>query len=406
VAPFVASLGLLGAGTVALVTSTSASAVTPVTTEAAFRTAWGADADVVLGADITLTCQEGAGDGASEAVRDVAGAGTLDGQGHTITQSCPENRVLQITGSTGAMTISNVTITGGQAVFDTFSGNGGGGIQVTEANPVTIVNTTLTSNFTCEGGGGIELDSEGPFTAVNSTISNNRSLEEGGGATGYGDGTMTLTNSTVTGNTDKEDSGGISAGSGITLTYSDVVGNTFDPNLSISQCSALLSTGTDRHAHTTANGEAANVNTFGGTLTSFGSVVTNPTGATNCDLGDVGSTTSQGYNYSDDASCSFTDTTDKAADGNNPMLGALAANGGPTMTLLPQTGSPLIDGIPNAACQTASAAGITTDQRGFPRPETAGGLCDIGAVEVQAVTPTPPAPPVPAAVVVTPMFTG
>lgn len=405
VTPVVAALGLLGAGTVVLVSSTSASAVTPVTTEAGFRQAWGSDADVVLGADITLTCQEGAGNGESEALRDVSGAGTLDGQGHTITQTCPENRVLQITGSTGAMTLSNVTITGGQAVFGTQSGNGGGGIQVTEENPLTIVNSTITNNFTCEGGGGIELDSEGPFTAVNSTISNNKSIEEGGGVTGYSSGSITLTNSTVTGNTDAEDSGGISAGD-VTLTYSDVVGNTLDPNLSIPQCANVDSTATDGHAHTTANGTAANVAVFSGTLTSFASVVTDPTGATNCDLGE-GSTTSNGYNYSDDTSCGFTQPTDHAAGGNNPMLGALAANGGPTMTLLPQTGSPLIDAIPNGSCQSATATGITTDQRGFARPEQAGGKCDIGAVEVQLVTPTPTPEPTPApAAIVQPRFTG
>jgi hypothetical protein len=404
VAPVVALVGLLGAGTVALLTSTNASAVTPVTTESEFRAAWGNDADVVLGANITLTCQEGAGNGESEAVRDVGGPGTLDGQGYTITQTCPASRVLQITGDTGAMTISNVTITGGQAVYDTYSGNGGGGIQVTEENPVTIVNTTLTGNVTCEGGGGIELDYEGPFSAINSTISNNQALEEGGGVTGYESGSITLTNSTVTGNTDAADAGGISAASGITLTYSDVVGNTYNPDLVIPACASVNSAAqhSDGHVHAAANGYAANVNTYGGNLTSFASVVSNPIGATNCDLGG-GTTTSTGYNYSDDTSCGFDQPTDQAAAGNDPVLGALAANGGPTMTLLPQTGSPLIDAVPNAACQTGTAAGITTDQRGFPRPEAAGGNCDIGAVEVQA--PPPPPAPAPAAVV-TPRFTG
>ena len=405
VTPVVAALGLLGAGTAVLVSSTSASAVTPVTTEAQFRQAWGNDADVVLGADITLTCQDGAGNGESEAVRDVSGTGTLDGQGHTITQTCPENRVLQLTGSTGEMTISNVTITGGQAVFGTHSGNGGGGIQVTEESPLTLVNTTVTNNFTCEGGGGIELDYEGPFTAINSTISNNKAIDAGGGVTGYSSGSVTLKNSTVTGNTGADDSGGVSAGD-VTLTYSDVVGNTLDPNLSIPQCANVDSTASDHHAHTAANGTAANVTVYGGTLTSFASVVTNPTGATNCDVGE-GSTTSGGYNYSDDTSCGFTQPTDQAAPGNNPMLGSLAANGGPTMTLLPQTGSPLIDAIPNGSCQSGTAAGITTDQRLLPRPEQAGGKCDIGAVEVQLVTPTPTPQPTPAAAeVIQPRFTG
>lgn len=408
-APFVAMLAVLGGGVLAVASSTSASAVTPVTTEAAFRDAWANDADVVLGANITLSCLEGVGSGESEAVRDVAGAGTLDGQGFTITQTCPETRVLQITGNTGAMSISNVTITGGQAVFGTHSGNGGGGIQVTEDNAVTITNTTLTNNFTCEGGGGIELDSEGPFTAINSTISNNQSLEEGGGVALYGESPMIVTNSTVTGNTDRDNSGGLLAGGGLTLTYSDVVNNTFNPDLTIPACADADSASTDTHHQVGAasNGEAANINTDGTNMTAFASVVTGPTGATNCDLGE-GTTTSDGYNYSDDTSCGFDQSTDHAVDGADPMLGSLADNGGPTMTLLPQTGSPLIDGIPNAACQTGAASGITSDQRGLPRPETAGGKCDIGAVEVQAVIPVTPITPVtPApALVETPHFTG
>jgi hypothetical protein len=49
---------------------------------------------------------------------------------------------------------------------------------------------------------------------------------------------------------------------------------------------------------------------------------------------------------------------------------------------LPLTGSPLIDAIPAASCQADGAAGITTDQRGFARPDAASPNCDIGAVEV------------------------
>ncbi len=51
----------------------------------------------------------------------------------------------------------------------------------------------------------------------------------------------------------------------------------------------------------------------------------------------------------------------------------LADNGGPTLTLMPGTGSPAID-----AGGTCSAA---TDQRGIARPQ--GAACDVGAVEVE-----------------------
>ena len=90
----------------------------------------------------------------------------------------------------------------------------------------------------------------------------------------------------------------------------------------------------------------------------------------------------------------------------NVWVGALANNGGPTPTLLPLTGSPLIDAIPAAACQSGSAAGITTDQRGLPRPGVGIGTgpnCDIGAVELQG---TPAPTPAPTPIAIQPAFTG
>jgi hypothetical protein len=92
------------------------------------------------------------------------------------------------------------------------------------------------------------------------------------------------------------------------------------------------------------------------------------------------STTST-YSWDDDGTCDFTGTGDHSNAG-DPMLGALGDNGGPTETMLPETGSPLIDAIPLSACEP----GITTDQRALARPSGAG--CDIGAVEVQVAEDT------------------
>ena len=87
--------------------------------------------------------------------------------------------------------------------------------------------------------------------------------------------------------------------------------------------------------------------------------------------------------------------------GEDPQLGALAANGGPTQTLKPSLTSPVLDkGIATAA--------FTADQRGLSRPfdiptvtnTTTGDAADIGAVELQAsdfATAAAPAPgPAPA----------
>lgn len=63
----------------------------------------------------------------------------------------------------------------------------------------------------------------------------------------------------------------------------------------------------------------------------------------------------------------------------NPQLGALAMNGGFTPTLLPLSGSPLMDAGDNLTC-------TSVDQRALPRPVEklgAGARCDIGAIEVQ-----------------------
>ncbi|PTL58496.1 choice-of-anchor Q domain-containing protein [Paraconexibacter algicola] len=91
-------------------------------------------------------------------------------------------------------------------------------------------------------------------------------------------------------------------------------------------------------------------------------------------------------------------TTDPAAPsllGVDPKLGALAPAGGPTATILPAADSPVIDA-------GRAAPGITSDQRGAPRPADQPGVADavggdgsdIGAVELPAPG-TPPAPPSP-----------
>jgi uncharacterized repeat protein (TIGR01451 family) len=56
-----------------------------------------------------------------------------------------------------------------------------------------------------------------------------------------------------------------------------------------------------------------------------------------------------------------------------PLLGPLAANGGPTATMSPQNGSPAIDRV------TSGCPPPSTDQRGSARPFGAG--CDSGSVE-------------------------
>jgi len=206
-------------------------------------------------------------------------------------------------------------------------------------------------------------------TVTNSTFSTNTAGTLGGGAISAV-GAVTVTNSTFTNNASAS-GGAILAEGAVTVAYSTLTGNAAPTG------SAVLSATS---------------------ITSFGSVFVKPGGT---GILCSGTALSLGYNFANETanSCALTATGDSSLDANNPLLGALAPNGGPTQTQFPQSGSPLIDAIPNTACQTAPlAAGITLDQRGLPRPDAASPSCDIGAVEVQPAAPT--------ASVVTAAFTG
>ncbi len=92
-----------------------------------------------------------------------------------------------------------------------------------------------------------------------------------------------------------------------------------------------------------------------------------------------------GHNIVSDASGGLTGTGD--LNNTNPLLAALASNGGPTQTHAPLPGSPAINGVPVANCTDANGIPITTDQRGIARPQ--GVACDIGSVERVNPTGTP-----------------
>lgn len=96
------------------------------------------------------------------------------------------------------------------------------------------------------------------------------------------------------------------------------------------------------------------------------------------------SLTSAGHNLADDTSCGLTATGDQqGVSGLTSTLGPLQDNGGPTPTMALLTGSPAIDA-------GATIGAITTDQRGFARPQ--GSAYDIGAFEFGASNNPDPDP--------------
>ena len=92
---------------------------------------------------------------------------------------------------------------------------------------------------------------------------------------------------------------------------------------------------------------------------------------------------SDGYNLASDASCALTGPGDQPS--TNPLLQALANNGGPTWTHALPLASPAVDKGNAAAVGTHPA--LTTDQRGQPRPldqpsvVNAADGSDVGAFE-------------------------
>jgi hypothetical protein len=303
----------------------------------------------------------------------------------------------------GVVTVTNSAITGNHATAVGSAGGFGGGIGIRSpfAAAVTVTNSTISNNTASIEGGGI--DAQGALTVTNSTISGNTSGR--GGAINNG-GAVTVTNSTISGNTGTG-TGGITASGPITVTNSTISGNTGGDGGG----GGIGAGGTVALVYATVVGNSAttgsNVRLEGGneSLTSFGSVVALPLGGgANCALNGNPST-SHGFNLEDDAaaSCGFSTASGDPAPGTSSGLNGvvLANNGGSTLTLLPPSGSALIDAIPPARCSDDGASTISplVDQIGVTRPQGAG--CEIGAKEVPVS-----GPPASTAVVLVPRFTG
>jgi predicted outer membrane repeat protein len=215
--------------------------------------------------------------------------------------------------SGATLTLRNLTVANG---FTTVFGAGmyvEAGATVTLDHVTVSGNTVVNPSAVSGDGGGVITGAGSTLTVVNSTFSGNSANGYGGAV--FGTGTVTIISSTITGNTGG-DGGGIVAGSGATL----LVRN---------------------------------------------SILAKNTGG-NCDFAG-GISTLAGKNVVDVAG----DCTGPSVILADPMLGPLAANGGPTRTHALLTGSPAID--------AAIECGVTTDQRYVDRPQGTG--CDIGAFE-------------------------
>ena len=299
---------------------------------------------------------------------DITGDLTLTGAGtaSTIIDGGGVDRVLDIdpSGVGVSVTISNLTVRGGGS--NNAPAQAGGGIR--NRGTLSLSNVTLAANSAGINGGG--LLNFGTLTLTNTTVSGNTAGTDGGGIYNSGGGTLTITASTVSGNSANgigRNGGGIFNASAATLTNVTVSGNSANSGGG----GVFNSGGTAALANVTLADNAATlgggISNPAGTVTLTNTLVANSTGG-NCS----GAISSGGNNLDSGSTCAFAGTGDLS--NQDPLLGALANNGGTTQTRALSAGSPAIDAGNNTTCPA-------TDQRGVARPFPAGGNCDIGAFE-------------------------
>lgn len=246
--------------------------------------------------------------------------------------------------------------------------------------------------------------------------------QKGGGASGAGllaasaSASSSLRSSTIAGNVAEAGSGpgasgGEAAGGGVDIISAAPVSLaeiTVSNNLARAEAGVagggglLLISGSGKPTSVTSSTIASNVvegtgaetgggDVYGLTPLTFADTIVSggvgPSGTQNCKfVGTPGEATTAGFNLDSLDQCGFHGPGDIV--NRDPLLGPLQANGGPTQTMAPAFNSPVVD--------QGAALGLSTDQRGLPRPidfpsipnSSAPGAdgTDIGAVELQPST--------------------
>ena len=251
--------------------------------------------------------------------------------------------------------IANDALTGGGIAADLLLGD------------VTVEQSTISGNTAGVRGGGVYAGTLYNGSSLNirrSTISGNSAPDGGGLFVDYLYGSLLLENSTVSGNSAVGEPG--STGGGLFIGYLYGEGGT-----------AIV-----RHS-TLANNTAVR---GGGIFLESGGISVDHTIVAN-NVAEVGRDLANGTDGRFDVSFSLVENPETAnvSDlggniiGQDPQLGPLQNNGGPTQTHLPAAGSPAVN-----AGDVSFAPPPATDQRGNPR--VAQGRIDIGSVEVAAST--------------------
>jgi len=258
-------------------------------------------------------------------------------------------------------------------LFDGNTAADGGGIFA--ENSVTLTNSTVSRNTVNHNGGGIYSQD---CTMKDSTVNNNRGMGgKGGGVNSYGE--INFTNCTLANNQNADAGGGVNTFNS-TAAGSKIISCTIVNN----KTTAPGGYGGGVAAGRSAPSDAS--------ISIYGSVIAGNTTNSivdrdvHLDLGGMwtSSAPSSANNYNAIGLAANGGSLDKLVEANEgePVL---TANGGDTRTVMPASGSVLIDAVPQAAYSSWFTGNApSTDQRGKPRPDVSGkALADIGAVEVE-----------------------
>lgn len=210
-----AVLGTLALSAVAASPGSAGDADSPaiVGTESELRSAWAdpRNKGIELTDDIFLrSCKTG------DPMRESARPMTLDGNGHTIRQTCFEKRLLRQDG-TGFLLIKDVALTRG--------GNDGPGAAVTSRGEIELRDSRVTENLAEEPGGGIF--SMRRITVHRSVLTGNLANDDGGALYARRGGVQVY-DSIVSGNLVDGSGGAIGSTGDILVVNSHVDGNTTD----------------------------------------------------------------------------------------------------------------------------------------------------------------------------------
>ena len=280
----------------------------------------------------------------------------LDGEDNLTVDGNQHHRVFWVTEGVTA-TLRRFAVTRGSASI-------GGGV-FNQGGTLTVADSTLIGNLAEFAGAAIH-NSNGDLTLTNTSLRANRGDPGSSGGGIYNSGTLKMSGCTISGNSASE-GGGIDNDGTLTITNSTISGNTIGDGTG----GAIANTGTVMLiACTLSDNQAAGISGVTGSLTVANSII---------DGDCAGPIDSRGYNIESPSNTCGLDQTSDLADVTSGALGLepLGENGGPTQTHALAAGSVAIDAIPQATCD------VDADQRGQPRPEPAGTMCDVGAFELQ-----------------------